>query len=87
MKELSSQSQSTGLTRVDFVTNAQRGTSSRCLDRPSPSSLADVIDTVLDKGLVIDIYIRVSGVLLWHAAGREQNDLCGCHISSPLKGV
>src|SRR4051812_42959243 len=30
------------------------------LDRPSPSSLADVINTILDKGLVIDIYIRVS---------------------------
>src|SRR5215475_8052413 len=30
------------------------------LDRPSPSSLADVIDTILDKGLVIDIYVRVS---------------------------
>ena len=30
------------------------------VDRPSPSSLADVIDTILDKGLVIDIYIRVS---------------------------
>ena len=33
---------------------------SRYLDRPSPSSLADVIDTILDKGLVIDIYVRVS---------------------------
>jgi hypothetical protein len=32
----------------------------RYLDRPSPSSLADVIDTILDKGLVIDIYLRVS---------------------------
>jgi gas vesicle structural protein len=30
------------------------------LDRPSPSSLADVVDTILDKGLVIDIYVRVS---------------------------
>ena len=34
--------------------------SNRYLDRPAPSSLADVIDTILDKGLVIDIYIRVS---------------------------
>jgi gas vesicle structural protein len=33
---------------------------SRYLDRPSPSSLADVLDTILDKGLVIDIYVRVS---------------------------
>jgi gas vesicle structural protein len=32
----------------------------RYLERPAPSSLADVIDTILDKGLVIDIYIRVS---------------------------
>jgi hypothetical protein len=29
-------------------------------DRPSPSGLADVIDTILDKGLVIDAYVRVS---------------------------
>lgn len=32
----------------------------RYLDRPAPSSLADVIDTILDKGLVIDIYVHVS---------------------------
>jgi gas vesicle structural protein len=32
----------------------------RYLDRPSPSSLADVLNTILDKGLVIDIYVRVS---------------------------
>ncbi|HEU5355494.1 MAG TPA: gas vesicle protein GvpJ [Actinocrinis sp.] len=30
------------------------------LERPSASSLADVIDTILDKGLVIDAYVRVS---------------------------
>ena len=42
------------------MTVTQRGPSNRYLDRPSPSSLADVIDTILDKGLVIDIYIRVS---------------------------
>lgn len=29
-------------------------------DRPSPTGLADVIDTILDKGLVIDAYVRVS---------------------------
>jgi hypothetical protein len=33
---------------------------SRYLERPAPSSLADVIDTILDKGLVIDAYVRVS---------------------------
>lgn len=27
---------------------------------PSSSSLADVIDTILDKGMVIDAYVRVS---------------------------
>jgi Gas vesicle protein len=29
---------------------------------PSPSGLADVIETILDKGLVIDAYVRVSPV-------------------------
>jgi gas vesicle structural protein len=28
--------------------------------RPRPSGLADVIDIILDKGLVIDAYVRVS---------------------------
>lgn len=37
----------------------QRSTN-RYLERPAPSSLADVIDTILDKGLVIDVYVRVS---------------------------
>ena len=27
---------------------------------PSPTGLADVIETILDKGLIIDAYIRVS---------------------------
>lgn len=30
------------------------------IDRPRPSGLADVIDVILDKGLVIDAYVRVS---------------------------
>lgn len=30
------------------------------MDRPSSSGLIDVIDLILDKGLVIDIYVRVS---------------------------
>ncbi len=30
------------------------------VDRPSASGLADVIDTILDKGMVIDAYVRVS---------------------------
>ncbi|MBE1583504.1 gas vesicle protein GvpJ [Nonomuraea angiospora] len=29
-------------------------------ERPTPTGLADVIDTILDKGLVIDAYVRVS---------------------------
>jgi hypothetical protein len=45
--------------RVVFMTVASQS-SNRYLDRPTPSSLADVIDTILDKGLVIDIYVRVS---------------------------
>jgi hypothetical protein len=28
--------------------------------RPQPSGLADVLDTILDKGLVLDAYVRVS---------------------------
>src|ERR1051326_4957060 len=40
---------------------APRGTASNYLQRaPSPSGLADVIDLILDKGLVIDAYIRVA---------------------------
>jgi gas vesicle structural protein len=42
------------------MTVTQRAPSNRYLERPAPSSLADVIDTILDKGLVIDIYVRVS---------------------------
>jgi hypothetical protein len=30
------------------------------LERPRPSGLADVVDVILDKGIVIDAYIRVS---------------------------
>ena len=39
---------------------ASAASSTRYLDRPSPSGLADVVDLILDKGLVIDIYLRVS---------------------------
>ena len=37
-------------------------TSPGYLERPAPSSLSDVIDTVRDKGLVIDVYARVSAL-------------------------
>ena len=30
------------------------------LSRPAPSGLADVIEIILDKGIVIDAYVRVS---------------------------
>src|SRR4051794_19464951 len=30
------------------------------VERPRPSGLADVIDVILDKGLVIDAYVRVA---------------------------
>src|SRR3954454_4440496 len=40
---------------------ATQGTSGNYLQRgPSPSGLADVLNILLDKGLVIDIYLRVS---------------------------
>ena len=32
----------------------------RYVGGPSPSGLADVLDLILDKGLVIDVYVRVS---------------------------
>src|SRR5438067_1042217 len=44
-----------------------RGTSSNYLQRgPSPSGLADVLDIILDKGLVIDAYVRVSVQAIEH---------------------
>ena len=40
---------------------ATQGTSRNYLQRaPSPSGLADVIDLILDKGLVIDAYVRIA---------------------------
>ena len=44
-----------------IATDGRRGTSSNYLQRaPSPSGLADVLDVILDKGLVIDAFVRVS---------------------------
>jgi gas vesicle structural protein len=37
-----------------------RATPRGYLERPRPSGLADVIDVILDKGLVIDAYVRIS---------------------------
>src|SRR4051812_35098043 len=40
---------------------ATQGTSSNYLQRaPSPTGLADVVDLILDKGLVIDAFVRVA---------------------------
>jgi len=40
---------------------ATQGTASNYLRRaPSPSGLADVVDLILDKGLVIDAYVRIA---------------------------
>jgi hypothetical protein len=40
---------------------ATTGTAGNYLQRaPSPSGLADVLDVILDKGFVIDAYVRVS---------------------------
>jgi len=38
----------------------RRGGGGGYLDRPAPSSLADVVEIILDKGIVIDAYVRVS---------------------------
>jgi hypothetical protein len=43
------------------VVAAPSGTANNYLQRaPSPSGLADVLDLILDKGLVIDVYLRVA---------------------------
>jgi len=39
---------------------ALAASSNRYAGGPSPSGLADVLDLILDKGLVIDLYVRVS---------------------------
>jgi hypothetical protein len=38
----------------------QRSSPGGYIERPKPSGLADVIEVILDKGLVIDAYVRVS---------------------------
>jgi gas vesicle structural protein len=43
-----------------MTTAIQPGGGGGRMSGPSSSSLADVIDTILDKGLVIDAYVRVS---------------------------
>lgn len=41
-------------------TNTVQRSRGSYVDRPSSSSLADVVEIILDKGLVIDAYVRVS---------------------------
>jgi hypothetical protein len=43
---------------VTVQTSRRRG--GGYLERPAPSGLADVIEIILDKGIVIDAYVRVS---------------------------
>jgi hypothetical protein len=43
-----------------MTTMTERSQRRTYLDRPSPSGLADVLELILDKGLVIDVYIRVA---------------------------
>jgi hypothetical protein len=43
------------------VTIAPQGTANNYLQRaPNPTGLAQIVDLILDKGLVIDAYVRVS---------------------------
>jgi hypothetical protein len=43
---------------MTVTTTSRRG--GGYLERPRPSGLADVVEVILDKGLVIDAYVRVS---------------------------
>jgi hypothetical protein len=45
---------------VTDVTSAVAQRRGSYIDRPAPSGLADVVELILDKGLVIDAYVRVS---------------------------
>jgi len=42
------------------TTMANASQTNRYAGGPTPSGLADVLDLILDKGLVIDLYVRVS---------------------------
>jgi hypothetical protein len=55
---------------------------------PSPTGLADVTETILDKGLVIDAYIRVSLVgieALTEAEGRAQYVVKGRYVEQAAR--
>ena len=42
------------------VQTTHRSSRGGYLERPAPSGLADVVEIILDKGIVIDAYVRVS---------------------------
>ena len=42
------------------MTMTQQRSGGGYLNRPAPSGLADVVEIILDKGIVIDAYVRVS---------------------------
>jgi gas vesicle structural protein len=44
---------------MTMATSQRRG-GGGYLERPAPSGLADVVEVILDKGIVIDAYVRVS---------------------------
>lgn len=43
-----------------MTTMTERSQRRTYLDRPSPSALAEVLELILDRGLVIDVYLRVA---------------------------
>lgn len=45
---------------MTVATQSSRSSDGGYLSRPRPSGLADVVELILDKGLVIDAYVRVS---------------------------
>lgn len=45
---------------MTVATNQSQRPRGGYLERPAPSGLADVIEIILDKGLVIDAYVRIS---------------------------
>ena len=45
---------------MSVQTHRRGGGGGGYLARPAPSGLADVVDIILDKGIVIDAYVRVS---------------------------
>src|SRR3954454_12402343 len=45
---------------MTVATQSNRSDGGGYLSRPRSSSLADVVELILDKGLVIDAYVRVS---------------------------